>query len=363
MRKYNAISLFSGAGGMDIGFEKAGFNILAASEMDNNAIKTYEKNNPQVKLYKGDLHDYLDEISSTNSVDLVFGGPPCQGFSVAGKMDPNDPRSELIWRFMDVVERTNPKAFVIENVKALGKLAKWEGVRDRIIERANELGFSTDYIILDSSDFGVPQRRERVFFVGVRDVDITNESLSIMLDKHKKEAMSVRETIKHLGRAGTDMNPHTCQAKITFASNPIMRKSPYAGMLFNGMGRPLNLDVVSTTLPASMGGNKTPIVDEELLYNEHANNWIEEYHSGLRNGTITPSYNNAPNRLRRLTLKEAALIQSFPVEYEFYGSKSAVYKQIGNAVPCGLAEAVANAVKEILDKRVSNSIDELEFAI
>src|SRR5699024_6859639 len=157
------------------------------------------------------------------------------------------------------------------------------------------------------------------------------------------------EAIQHLGPAGTEKNPLTSTAKITFAKNPIMRKSPFAGMLFNGMGRPLNLDETSTTLPASMGGHKTPLIDEEHLHGQATENCGVEYHKGLQDGTITPGDKLAPDRLRRLTIKEAALIQTFPEDYKFEGSKSSIYKQIGNAVPCALAETVANLVIDVLE--------------
>jgi DNA (cytosine-5)-methyltransferase 1 len=123
-----------------------------------------------------------------------------------------------------------------------------------------------------------------------------------------------------------------------------MRKSPYAGMIFNGMGRPLNLEAVSATLPASMGGNKTPIVDSNLLEDPDAPDWISEYHAKLREGTEEASFTPAPEHLRRLTIVESAAIQSFPLDYKFCGTKSAVYTQIGNAVPCKLAECVAEAI-------------------
>ena len=143
-------------------------------------------------------------------------------------------------------------------------------------------------------------------------------------------------------------NPLTCTAKITFASTPVMRRSPYAGMIFNGMGRPIDIDGLANTLPASMGGNKTPIIDEEYLRDGAATNWIVEYHGELWNKKITPQYGDAPPRLRRITINEAARLQTFPLTYQFKGNKSSVYKQIGNAVPCALAGKVARFVREKL---------------
>ncbi|CAH0255658.1 Modification methylase HaeIII [Peribacillus frigoritolerans] len=349
-KKIKGISLFSGAGGMDIGFEKAGVEVIWANELDKDASKTYQLNNPHTLLRQGDIRELYPELKQFKDVDIVFGGPPCQGFSVAGKMDPNDERSTLVWTFLDVVKLVKPKAFVIENVKALGKLEKWQLVREKIYKLASEMGYSCNAYILNSANYGVPQKRERVFFVGFLNKNIEHEAFERRLTEQERHPKNIRETIAHLGPAGTENNPLTCTAKITFATNPIMRKSPYAGNVFNGMGRPLNLDEASNTLPASMGGNKTPIIDEEFLHGQAQENWVVNYHKGLYEGTIKPKFSSVPpTRLRRLTINEAALIQTFPEDYNFQGSKTSIYKQIGNAVPCLLAEAVAKAVLEELN--------------
>jgi DNA (cytosine-5)-methyltransferase 1 len=210
------------------------------------------------------------------------------------------------------------------------------------------LGYRCYPYLLNASHFGVPQKRERVFFVGFLDKPVEQPTMITRLQKHKRPLCTVRQTVAHLGPAGTDKNPLTCGAKITLAETPVMRRSPYAGMIFNGLGRPLNVDDACATLPASMGGNKTPIVDEVLLYGDSTDDWVVNYHSQIMRGEIKPQFGLAPSRLRRLTVKEAALLQTFPENYRFCGSKSSVYRQIGNAVPCKLAEAVAKAVVEEL---------------
>ncbi|ERI11867.1 DNA cytosine methyltransferase [Aneurinibacillus aneurinilyticus] len=346
---YTGISLFSGAGGMDVGFKNAGVKVLCANEIDKYASATYQANNPETKFKLGDIRDVYSELKEFKNIDIIFGGPPCQGFSVAGKMNPDDERSTLVWSFLDVVKLVRPRAFVMENVKALATLEKWKNIRERIIKLSNDMGYSCYPYVLNSSHYGVPQKRERVFFVGFLNKVLDPQAFQSRIEQKKQKAKSVRETIMHLGPAGTDNNPQTCTAKITLATKPVMRKSPYAGMIFNGMGRPLKLDDLSNTLPASMGGNKTPIIDEALLYNYAEDDWIVEYHKALLDKRIEPTYCEAPSRLRRLTIKEAALLQSFPENYIFLGSKSSIYKQIGNAVPCLLAEAIARSVIEELE--------------
>jgi len=342
VQKPRGISLFTGAGGMDVGFSNAGVNVVIANELVSVACDTYAANHPDTKLLHGDINDYIDDFS-IGGAEIVFGGPPCQGFSVAGKMNPNDERSQLIWSFLDVVERVQPQIFVMENVKALGALEKWKHIRERFLERAREIGYDCHFFLLNAADFGVSQNRERVFFIGSRK-SYNPYVFEKILDKLKESPKTLRELFATLPTAGSAGNPLTCTAKISLAANPVMRRSPYAGMLFNGMGRPLNLEAVSTTLPASMGGNKTPIVDSNLLDDSLAHDWVSDYHSKLWDKTTDAKFSPAPEQLRRLTIIESAAIQSFPSDYKFYGTKSAIYTQIGNAVPCKLAECVAKAV-------------------
>lgn len=340
-----AISLFSGAGGMDVGFKAAGFKIIAANEMDKHACDTFRANHPETELFEGDIDVCGTALHSFNNVDVVFGGPPCQGFSVAGKMDPSDPRSKLIFSFCNIVEKIRPKIFVMENVKALGTLAKFETVRASLLSRFQKAGYAITIHILNAKDYGVPQSRERVFFIGVKSG--INPIFASAFHKHRKSAPTLRDTLVPLGQPGSKNNSHICNAKITLAAKPVLRKSPYAGMLFNGQGRPLNPDGWASTLPASMGGNRTPIIDDNhLYYGKEA--WTEEYHRHLISGGKPQGMHDAPSYLRRLTINEAALLQTFPPKYIFCGPSSRVYSQIGNAVPCRLANVVANCVKESL---------------
>ena len=350
-----AISLFTGAGGLDVGFIDAGVEVIVASELNDDACETYAANHPETVLLTGDIRENKSRILEySKGIDIVFGGPPCQGFSVAGKMDPDDERSKLIWEFVDVVRLVKPRAFVMENVKALAKLAKWDSIRKQYLKMMGDLGYDIRVVVLNSKDYGVPQKRERVFFVGVeRGFDYPIWNLSNIIESKKEQAPTIRDILCSLPPLGTEGNPETCKAKITLAAKPIMRKSPYAGMFFNGMGRPIDLDGYANTLPASMGGNKTPIIDELYLRDRNADNWVSDYHGKLLSGAIQPGFAEAPSRLRRLSLNEAAAIQTFPEGYIFKGSKSSIYKQIGNAVPCKLAKVVAESVVSILNRDIT----------
>lgn len=348
--EFSAVSLFSGAGGMDVGFGKAGFDIVFANDINKAACDTFNLNH-KIKSLCGDLRDYKDRVSLFKGVDLVFGGPPCQGFSVAGKMDPHDERSQLIWSFFDKIELLKPKAYVCENVKALAINNRWSQIRDGLIEKSNSLGYTTALVVLNASDYGVPQARERMFLVGVKEKSRVTSSMfkaALMSSLADKEEIPIiiSDLIRSLGPAGSENNNRTCSAIITYAKNPVLRKSPYAGMLFNGAGRPINPNGVALTLAASMGGNKTPIVDEEEIFNGEPS-YVANYHQELLAGSV-PRKGTAPSRLRRITIDEALAIQSFPYDYKMSGSQSAMYRQIGNAVPCRLAEVLAMTVSEAL---------------
>ena len=352
-----AVSLFAGVGGMDIGFSNAGYTVVIANEIDSAACMSYRANWPETPLIEGSIDEErtLAELSACGgSASVVFGGPPCQGFSVAGRMDPADARSRLLWRFFDVIGQLRPTAFVCENVKALGAHARWAALRADMLRQAVEHGYCAAFIVVNARDYGVPQNRERMFLVGFRDDRIAipsgtalQSALYAHLGRHRRPAHSTAQILRACGRAGSPGNARACRAKVTFAKRPVLRPSPYAGMLFNGIGRPIRPYGASATLPASMGGNRTPIVDDDEIFGG-APSYIEAYHRHLRNGGA-PRQGTAPARLRRLTVDECLAIQTFPPGTSLCGPMTAMYRQIGNAVPPRLAHAVACAVGDIID--------------
>lgn len=346
-------SLYSGAGGLDMGFAEAGFQPLFAIDIDPAAAATHSAsykrfadrlshlNGHEHRCIAGDVGDHLGELEGLDA-DLVIGGPPCQGFSVAGKMDPADPRSRHVWRFMDAVELVSPHGFVMENVKALAANRRWSALLGALRAKAGELGYETHLTVLNAAHYGVPQARERMFLVGLPPGSRFEEPPPTTAGAPP----TLREALRALPAWGAPGNDHRCTAKVTPARRPVMRRSPYAGMLFNGAGRPMQLDMPAPTLPASMGGNRTPIVDQQHL--EGADDcWVVRYHAHLASGGAP--HTSLPDRLRRLTVQEAAAVQGFPPDMEWRGPQSAIYRQIGNAVPPRMAHAVAVAVGSALD--------------
>lgn len=346
MSRITAISLFSGAGGLDLGFEGAGYEIVFANECDKNAASTWRNNRPQnyIVMHEGDIKDYLQEITSYSNIDIIIGGPPCQGFSAAGKMNENDPRNEYIKLYMDIVKQVMPQVFVLENVGAIANHQKWEKIRQYLKAKAYRLGYSYSFKVHDVSDYGVPERRSRLLFVGVLKHRGNANLFDRELASRKVTPSSLRATLVSVGKFGTDANPNTSPAVTQIAKNPVLRGNAYTGMLFNGSGRPVNLDGLSQTLTASMGGNNTPLIDQVALEQGHGQTWFDELFHMIQSGRDLSNI-DVPPYIRRMTICEAAAIQGFPPSYEFSGSNCSQYKQIGNAVPVTFAFHVAEAVK------------------
>lgn len=341
--KPKVLSLYSGAGGFDLGFRRAGFKLVWANDLDASACATYRANLGD-HIVEGDLEDVS---LPRDEVDVVIGGPPCQGWSRMGRMDPDDPRSKHVYRFFDVVERVEPRGFVLENVAHLAESPRWEPVRDELTKRAQRLGFSTKICVLDASEFCVPQARRRMFLVGLRHGTFERPRTT-----SKIRPRTVRQALSRLPDLGAKGNGTPCAAAIVPAKRPVLRASAHQGsLLFNGSGRPLDLDRPARTLTASMGGNATPILDPRELAGV-PESWIEVYHRDLIEGR--PPSKEMPDTLRRISVEEAAALQSFPKTYDFRGSTNAKFRQIGNAVPPLLAGAVARAMmRALVDVRSS----------
>jgi DNA (cytosine-5)-methyltransferase 1 len=341
------ISLFTGAGGLDLGFARAGFSTAVACEMNKDACATYRANlGPEI--FEGDVRELIGRLHS-GAAEAVVGGPPCQGLSIAGKMDPLDPRSTLIDSYFDAVEKVAPQTFVMENVDALLSMKKWEPRLSAIRARAQAMGYGLFCTVLNAADFGVPQSRRRFFAIGGR--GMTDDDVAAIVrpvvEALKTAPTPAIEVFRRLGPQGTALNPATSRAIVTFSKNPVMRPTAYAGMLFNGAGRPVDPSRPSPTITASAGGNKTHLVDEEQVFGG-GRSFSEAYHAHLSKGGA-PGALQIPSTLRRMTLEESRAFQTFPEGFAFHGPTSARYRQIGNAVPAGLAFVVATAARAVLD--------------
>ncbi len=329
--EYKAVDLFCGAGGLSLGLHWAGWKVEIAVEQDSAASTTYRHNFPGTMFLEKDVRDVC--FSDYKGIDLVAGGPPCQPFSVAGEqLAENDPR-DMVPAFVRVVREIRPKSFLMENVPGL-LTAKHKTYTSSVVRMFRSLDYEVRVCVFDAADYGVPQHRERVFFLGLRhDMEVPFLLPEPEYGKGKAHPhVTVREALY-----GTPADtPNT--AKVTYCKNPVLRPSPWAGMLVNGGGRPIHLDEPCQTIPATAGGNRTHIVDEKGV--------LREYHRYLMEGG-QPRVGEVEG-VRRLTARESARIQSFPDTFRFLGAKSSIYRQIGNAVPPLLAKAVGLALKRSL---------------
>ncbi len=321
-----AIDLFAGAGGLSLGLKNAGWNVVAAVEVDKYAVATHHQNFPSTQGIRCDVRDV--DWSKFRGIDLVAGGPPCQPFSVSGKQLGQEDLRDMVPEFVRIVSEVHPQAFIMENVKGLASV-KFKDYLNNAIKDLKALGYNVSHTVLNSADYGVPQFRERLFIVGMRDGEFKFPKPTHGPGR-KHPWVTVADAIND---APYD-TPNV--AKVVYCKNPILRKSPNAGMLVNGKGRPLNLNMPSLTIPASAGGNRTHIIDKDEV--------LLKYHASLMNGGKSNS--GIVPGCRRLTLRECARIQGFPDSFDFVGPKSKQYSQVGNAVPPLLAEAVCRSVRK-----------------
>jgi len=329
LKRIQAIDLFSGVGGLSLGLHEAGWEVIAGFECDEVAVENYRLNFPESDVYPDDVREI--DFSKYKGIELVAGGPPCQPFSVAGKMLAKNDSRDMVPQFVRAVKEARPKAFMMENVPGLMTKRNF-GYSEKIASELAELGYTVFVKVLTAYDYGVPQNRKRVFFVGFSE----DTSFGFPMPTHgpgtKNEYCTVRAAIE----SAPQDEPN--RAKVVYAQKPILRPSPFAGMLVNGQGRPINLDGASHTIPATAGGNRTHIYDPKGI--------LKDYHKHLMSGGDPRK--GQVDGVRRLTVRESAKIQSFPDKFKFTGKKSAQYRLVGNAVPPTLAKVVGKAVHDVL---------------
>jgi DNA (cytosine-5)-methyltransferase 1 len=378
-----AVSLFAGCGGFCEGIELAGFKIKCAVELDRFAAETYRHNFPNSPLFEGDIARFLntpgdDHIAKygLKNVDLVFGGPPCQGYSQIGPRDLKDPRNHLFEEFSRVVETLKPKLFFMENVPNLLLLNKGH-FRDLILEEFARIGYSnTTYLKVSAADYGVPQLRQRVVFVGIRDdlsIDgsLRNVCETILSKLALLKPFSVDEAISDLPNAvvpsGETMRYPAAKRISDFQK--MMRldtgAAPYSQAVKRrrGIGRSETLlhnhhtkeiqkrraHLISLLKP----GEKADSLPKHIWDGKRPEKW-RRLHPKLPSYTILAQMHRDlsewvhPHLDRWITVREAARLQSFHDGFVFVGSEWQQLKQIGNAVPPLLAYALGKTAKGVL---------------
>ncbi|HZK44123.1 MAG TPA: DNA cytosine methyltransferase [Syntrophomonadaceae bacterium] len=362
---FTAVDLFAGAGGFSLGFSKLGFEVLLANDNWKAAAKTYKANHPETEFIFKDIEDLevkeiLDKTSkSRGEIDLIIGGPPCQGFSTVGKRFIDDPRNRLFKEYVRIVEGVYPKVFVMENVVGLTNMQKGK-VLEQILSQFQSLGYKVQFKILNALDYGVPQIRERVVLIGTRyDIGIEFPEPIIgesNLFSKTQSRLTVMDAISDLPpvQAGETVEEYTIAPLNEYQE--ARRKDCEKITLHSAVSHNSKLLEMMDYIPD--GGSIWNVEDlpEHLRPTSGYKNTYSRLDSREPGMTITRNFSCVsssrcihPLQNRGLTAREAARIQSFDDDYVFLGNKSDISLQIGNAVPPLLSEKIAESVQKMLE--------------
>jgi DNA (cytosine-5)-methyltransferase 1 len=325
----NVVSFFAGAGGLDLGFEKAGFNIIWANEYDKDIWETYEKNHKNTVLDRRSIVNIKsDEIPEC---DGIIGGPPCQSWSEAGALRGiNDKRGQLFYDFIRILETKKPKFFLAENVSGM-LLERHSEALKNIKDMFKNAGYELSFKLLNASDFGVPQDRKRVFFVGIRkDLNFKFEFPQPLKQKITLEQaiLDLKDTVVP-AKEGNKANKENCKVP-----NHEYMTGGFSSM-FMSRNRVRSWNEQSFTIQA--GGRHAPIHPQAPKMK-----FIEQ--------NVRVFVPGKEDLYRRLSVRECARIQTFPNDFIFhYNHISAGYKMIGNAVPVNLAKHIALSIKSQIE--------------
>lgn len=389
-KNIKCFELFAGCGGLGYGFHKEGFNIVACNELDDKIADSYKENFKNTNVIVGDItkkeiKDKIYEQFNNLECDVILGGPPCVAYSMAGSRNSRDPRGQLFKDYVEIVKNLKPKVFIMENVKGiltilhdknnltieekkiadeyydlelkkldLQKKKKTENkdeikekiknnlnelnkkiktynkkihmfrrnVTDIIKDSLGELGYNIEMKLLNSADFGVPQRRERVIFIGVRK-DI-NKKITYPEITHNKEGNDNKKKWVSVREAIDDLKDNEPNEKLH--------------QIYTSHSESFSKKIKNTKIGKSVNPKYTEAFFR--CYPDLPSNTVKENHGG-----VFIHY----EKDRVMTPRELARLQSFPDDFIFKGSKANVLLQLGNAVPCGLSQAIAKEIKKIFD--------------
>lgn len=376
-KRYKFIDLFAGAGGLSLGLEQAGFDVVFANEINSTCAETYLYNRKlkNSQMFIGDINDLLTNVDAYrthfNNISLVCGGPPCQGFSMANRQRLiDDPRNKLYKSYLEFLGIVKPEFFIMENVKGMVKKI------DEILEDFhNTLGnmYDIEFRILNAKDFGVPQNRERLILIGNR-VGVKTSEIFEDIDKNKqKNKVSLGDAILDLPKLSpnkyknsTDFEDESCgyferdykynnTAFYNFINNG--RK---IDKLFNHKSRYNNERDIKIFGLLPQGCNSLHESIKDIMPYKSRNDIFKDKYYKLSENEICKTITSHmkfdcnmyihPTQARGLSPREAARIQTFPDDYVFKGPQNSWYMQIGNAVPVKLAEVIGKCIIEKIKK-------------
>ncbi len=342
-----AIDLFAGVGGLSLGFEMAGFDVLLAVECDASIAAAYKLNHPKTKILIEDIRRLpLEETFSeyVNKVDIVFGGPPCQGFSQKGQRKTiRDERNFLFKYFISVVAYLRPQYFVMENVPNL--LTTEQSYFKKEIEALFErYGYYLETGVLNAADYGVPQNRRRAVIIGKRDVSAPQ------LPKPLDKQVTIWEAISDLAYLGSGEGDEISDYRLPVDSAYEKKLRKGSNTLYNHIATRHSAVTLERLWMIPPNSGKEVLPKEHLTKSIYSGTWTrmgkDEISVTITTRFDTPSSGKFthPYLHRAITVREAARIQSFPDEFRFVGTKSSQMKQVGNAVPPLLAYSIAKVI-------------------
>ncbi len=329
MVKYKIIDLFSGVGGLSLGFSNTKFDLVLGADIDTDAGNTFIQNHPKSKFYLGDIKNLnasqIKKLIGNTKIDILVGGVPCQSFSMVGNRTTkkegnlNDPRHYLFREFIRVAKILKPKIVVIENVKGILSAHKGE-IKNEIINELEKIGFKVDYKLLNSAEYGVAQLRERVVFLG------NNLGIKNIFPKKTHSSQNyvcIKEVFKNL-------------PKINHEPRPLKGKV---------------LERVKLIKP----GENWKVLPKELQTGSKHSGAYGRLDPNQPSRTLTTRFDTPPGGYvthpkenRAITVREGARSQSFPDNFVFTGNRSSQYRQVGNAVPVGLSKALSLGILKML---------------
>ncbi len=342
-KKYKVVDLFCGCGGLSLGFEQAGFNVCLAIDNWEDALVTFRRNHKNTQTLNADLLN-LDPVQvekefSLHDIDVIVGGPPCQGFSVAGKRIIDDDRNKLYKSFVRFVKYFEPKAFVMENVPNILSMGGG-AIKNSVISDFSSLDYKVVYKVLTASDYGVPQNRRRAIFVGVR------KGVYSFPEPMVEERVTAWDAISDLPEGSIDDGEKYPSQPLS-SYQLVMRQCSKG--IYNHQITNHSQQTVSIISLVPDGGNYKDLPSK---YQETRKVHIAWTRLNSKKPSITIDTGHRHHfhyKFNRIpTVRESARIQSFPDDFVFLGSKTSQYKQVGNAVPPLMAEAIATKLLKII---------------
>jgi DNA (cytosine-5)-methyltransferase 1 len=353
------IDLFCGAGGFSLGLGKNNIEIVLANEIEKDFAKTFKINHPKTKMLNEDIHniDFKKELKKIGykSIDVLCGGPPCQGFSTVGSKNKKDKRNSLFWEFLRAVNETTPRAVIFENVAGFKSLYNGQAY-ETLINELEKIGYKVFSNILNAADYGLPQFRKRTIIVGVAK-NYSFEFPKVIKSKSKNlfedNYLTIMSAISDLPKlnAGQEKSKYSCEPKNNFQK--IMRDDEEILTEHNCSNYGKKMQKILSLIPPNGDISDLPL---NLRPKKYFNNVYARIDPLKPSPTITRNFGTPsssrcihPFQNRALSTREGARLQGFPDKFIFFGSKTSKNLQIGNAVPPLLGEVIGKKIKKSLN--------------